>query len=65
MQIPGQAFMDFILHHRYGLVTEQKKGSYKYFMDTGDRLNVVEPKTLYVDEVSFLDPVYVLSHIRL
>ena len=36
---------------RYGLMTEQKKGSYKYFMDVGDRLEVVEPKTLYVDEV--------------
>ncbi|EJD06786.1 ku70-like protein [Fomitiporia mediterranea MF3/22] len=34
----------------YGLVTEQKKGHYKYFMDMGDRLEVVEPKTLYVDE---------------
>ncbi|KAL5485891.1 KU70 [Sanghuangporus weigelae] len=34
----------------YGLVTEQKKGNYKYFMDVGDRLEVVEPKTLYVDE---------------
>lgn len=36
----------------YGLVTEQKRGPYKYFMDLGDRLDVVEPKTLYVDEVS-------------
>ena len=30
---------------------EQKKGSYKYFMDLGDRLEVVEPKTAYIDEV--------------
>ena len=35
----------------YALVSEQKKGLYKYFMDLGDRLEVVEPKTLYVDEV--------------
>ncbi|TDL25552.1 Ku DNA-binding complex, Ku70 subunit [Rickenella mellea] len=34
----------------YGLITEQKKGSYKYFTDLGDRMEVVEPKTLYVDE---------------
>ncbi|KAL4074735.1 SPOC like C-terminal domain-containing protein [Scleroderma yunnanense] len=34
----------------YGLVTEQKKGSYKYFVDLGDRLEVVTSKTAYVDE---------------
>jgi ATP-dependent DNA helicase 2 subunit 1 len=37
--------------HRYGLVTEQKKGSYKYFMDLGDRMEVANVRTSYVDEV--------------
>ncbi|KAF7302176.1 SAP domain-containing protein [Mycena indigotica] len=34
----------------YGLVTEQKKGSYKYFMDLGDRMEVATVRTSYVDE---------------
>ncbi|KII89726.1 hypothetical protein PLICRDRAFT_562396 [Plicaturopsis crispa FD-325 SS-3] len=34
----------------YGLVTEQKKGAYKYFVDLGDRMEVVEAKTVYIDE---------------
>ncbi|KAF9048932.1 SPOC like C-terminal domain-containing protein [Panaeolus papilionaceus] len=34
----------------YGLITEQKKGSYKYFMDLGDRMEVTTVKTTYVDE---------------
>ncbi|CAA7265755.1 unnamed protein product [Cyclocybe aegerita] len=34
----------------YGLVTEQKKGSYKYFVDLGDRMEVATVKTTYVDE---------------
>ncbi|KAJ7598810.1 SPOC like C-terminal domain-containing protein [Mycena floridula] len=34
----------------YGLVTEQKKGAYKYFVDLGDRLALAEPKTSYMDE---------------
>ena len=52
---------------RYGLVTEQKKGEYKYFTDVGDRLEVVESKTAYIDKVcpdarlSFLH----LAHITL
>ena len=37
--------------YRYGLVTEQKKGSYKYFIDLGDRMEVATVKTSYVDEV--------------
>lgn len=44
---------------RYGLVTEQKKGNYKYFIDTGDHLEAVEPKTLYVDKVRLI--VYLVS----
>ncbi|KAG5352384.1 hypothetical protein C0989_002575 [Termitomyces sp. Mn162] len=34
----------------YGLVTEQKKGSYKYFVDLGDRMEVATSRTVYVDE---------------
>ncbi|KAF9554568.1 Ku DNA-binding complex, Ku70 subunit [Agrocybe pediades] len=34
----------------YGLVTEQKKGAYRYFADLGDRMEVVETRTKYVDE---------------
>jgi hypothetical protein len=37
---------------RYGLVTEQKKGAYKYFVDLGDRMEVAGVKTVYLDEVS-------------
>ena len=38
----------------YGLVTEQKKGLYKYFADFGDRMEVVDTRTSYVDEVRSL-----------
>jgi hypothetical protein len=42
--------------HRYGLVTEQKKGAYKYFVDLGDRMEVAQSKTAYVDEVGLSSP---------
>jgi hypothetical protein len=35
----------------YNLVTEQKKGSYKYFVDLGDKMEAVESRTTHVDEV--------------
>ncbi|KAJ7637214.1 SPOC like C-terminal domain-containing protein [Mycena rosella] len=35
----------------YGLVTEQKKGAYKYFVDLGERMEVATVRTTYVDEV--------------
>lgn len=35
----------------YGLITEQRKGSYKYFVDLGDRMEVATARTVYVDEV--------------
>lgn len=35
----------------YGLVTEQKKGAYKYFVDLGDRMEVAGVRTVYLDEV--------------
>ncbi|KAJ7129186.1 SPOC like C-terminal domain-containing protein [Mycena epipterygia] len=34
----------------YGLVTEQKKGAYKYFVDLGERMEVATVRTSYVDE---------------
>jgi hypothetical protein len=42
---------DLMPRNSYGLVTEQKKGSYKYFVDLGDRMEVANVKTVYVDEV--------------
>ena len=37
----------------YGLVTEQKKGTYRYFVDRADRMELVDTHTTYVDSVSF------------
>lgn len=37
----------------YGLVTEQKKGAYKYFVDLGDRMEVAGVRTVYLDEVGY------------
>ncbi|KAI9067712.1 ku70-like protein [Trametes sanguinea] len=34
----------------YGLITEQKKGAYRYFADLGDRVEPVISRTAYVDE---------------
>jgi len=39
------------IYCRYGLVTEQKKGAYKYFVDLGDKMEVATVRTSYVDEV--------------
>ena len=36
---------------RYGLITEQKKGAYRYFAETDAGMEVVESRTSYVDEV--------------
>lgn len=40
--------------HSYGLVTEQKRGAYKYFVDLADRMEVANVRTVYVDEVCSL-----------
>ena len=37
----------------YGLVTEQKKGLYRYFADLGDMMEVVDTRTAFMDEVRF------------
>ncbi|KAI0750167.1 ku70-like protein [Daedaleopsis nitida] len=34
----------------YGLITEQKRGAYRYFADLADRMEVVTSRTAYVDE---------------
>lgn len=34
----------------YGLVTEQRKGPYLYFIDLGDKMEVARSRTVYVDE---------------
>jgi ATP-dependent DNA helicase 2 subunit 1 len=39
----------------YSLVTEQKKGAYKYFADLGDRMEVAGSKMYYIDEVSIAE----------
>lgn len=50
--IPFELAGDLVIGIKgYGQVTEQKKGAYKYFVDLGDRMEVVESRTTYVDEV--------------
>ncbi|KAG1820825.1 Ku DNA-binding complex, Ku70 subunit [Suillus subaureus] len=49
--IPFQLADGFVISIKgYGLVTEQKKGTYKYFVDLGDRMEVANSRTVYVDE---------------
>ncbi|KAJ3572879.1 hypothetical protein NP233_g2790 [Leucocoprinus birnbaumii] len=49
--VPFQLAEGFVIGVKgYGLVTEQKKGSYKYFVDLGDRMEVANSRTAYVDE---------------
>ncbi|KAH7884884.1 SPOC like C-terminal domain-containing protein [Phlebopus sp. FC_14] len=49
--IPFELGKGFVIGVKgYGLVTEQKKGSYKYFVELGDGMEVAESRTVYVDE---------------
>ncbi|KAG2115015.1 SPOC like C-terminal domain-containing protein [Suillus clintonianus] len=49
--IPFQIADGFVISIKgYGLVTEQKKGTYKYFVDLGDRMEVADSRTAYIDE---------------
>ncbi|CAK5275225.1 unnamed protein product [Mycena citricolor] len=49
--IPFQIAQGFVIGVKgYGLVTEQKKGQYKYFVDLGDRMEVAISRTQYVDQ---------------
>jgi hypothetical protein len=50
--IPFELATGFVIGIKgYNLVTEQKKGAYKYFVDLGDKMEVVESRTTNVDEV--------------
>jgi ATP-dependent DNA helicase 2 subunit 1 len=44
----------YFLPYRYGLVTEQKRGAYRYFVDLGEGMEVVGLRTAYMDEVCWL-----------
>ena len=60
--IPFELGRDLVIGIKgYGLVTEQKRGAYKYFVDLGDRMEVVESRTSYVDEVRTPQPSLRLS----
>lgn len=49
--IPFQLADGFVISIKgYGLVTEQRKGTYKYFVDLGNRMEVANSRTVYVDE---------------
>ncbi|KAI9457031.1 SPOC like C-terminal domain-containing protein [Boletus coccyginus] len=49
--IPFELGKGFVIGVKgYGLITEQKKGSYKYFIDLGDRMEVANSRTTYLDE---------------
>ncbi|PCH42686.1 ku70-like protein [Wolfiporia cocos MD-104 SS10] len=49
--VPMQLAEGFVIGVKgYGMITERKKGSYKYFADLGDRMEVVQSKTKYIDE---------------
>ncbi|TFK50167.1 ku70-like protein [Heliocybe sulcata] len=48
--VPFQLADGFVIGVKgYGLVTEQHKGSYKYFVDLGDKMEVANSKTIYAD----------------
>jgi ATP-dependent DNA helicase 2 subunit 1 len=50
--IPFELATGFVIGIKgYNLVTEQKKGAYKYFVDLGHKMEVVESRTTHVDEV--------------
>ncbi|KAI1792117.1 ku70-like protein [Ganoderma leucocontextum] len=49
--IPFTLAPDFVIGVKgYGLITEQKKGAYRYFADVGGKIEVVTSRTSYVDE---------------
>lgn len=43
---------------RYGLVTEQRKGAYRYFIDEEDGMKVVNVKTDWIDNVRSTQPCF-------
>ncbi|KAH9917274.1 ku70-like protein [Fomitopsis serialis] len=49
--VPFQLAKDFTIGVKgYGLITEQKRGAYKYFAELGGRMEVANSRTVYVDE---------------
>ncbi|TRM62208.1 ku70-like protein [Schizophyllum amplum] len=51
--VPFELGQDFIIGVKgYGLVTEQKKGAYRYFAETDDGIKVAESRTLYVNALN-------------
>ncbi|KAM5544081.1 hypothetical protein V8D89_002267 [Ganoderma adspersum] len=49
--IPFTLAPDFVIGVKgYGLITEQKKGAYRYFADVDGKIEVVTSRTSYVDE---------------
>ncbi|KAJ3554418.1 hypothetical protein NM688_g3122 [Phlebia brevispora] len=62
--IPFELAENFVIGIKgYGLVTEQKKGSYRYFADLGDRMAPVATRSAYIDpnEVHKDDILYGMS----
>ncbi|KAI5829540.1 ku70-like protein [Schizophyllum commune Tattone D] len=51
--IPLELGQDFVIGVKgYGLVTEQKKGAYRYFAETENGIKVAESRTLYVNALT-------------
>lgn len=49
--VPFELAKGFVIGVKgYGLISEQKKGSYKYFIDLGDRMEVAVSRTVYIDQ---------------
>jgi ATP-dependent DNA helicase 2 subunit 1 len=59
---PSSCRVPSLMYYRYGLVTEQKKGAYKYFVDLGDRMEMAQSKTSYIDQVCAYTPARRLSN---
>lgn len=61
---PFFPFADF-LADSYGLITEQRKGAYRYFADLGDRMEVATSRTSYVDEARPLARLLYIWNLRI
>ncbi|THH23094.1 hypothetical protein EUX98_g8084 [Antrodiella citrinella] len=50
--IPLELASEFVIGVKgYGLVTEQKKGTYRYFVDVGHKMELAGSRTTYVDNI--------------
>lgn len=55
--VPFQLADGFVIGVKgYGLVTEQTKGSYRYFVDLGEKMEVAESRTVYADVTDIDEP---------